>query len=62
MVGANDGTRTLVKSIMDREMIAALDHWRQIGLGGMLTGSIAVSFYGKPRHHARDEEQHGIRL
>ena len=50
MVGPNDGTRTLIESIMDREVIAALDDWRQTGLGGVLIGALALSFHAKPRY------------
>ncbi len=59
MAGPNDGTCTLVENIM------SLGHrdvrrWRQIGLSGRLTGSIAVSFYGKPRY-ALSEAWHRIK-
>ena len=49
MVGPNDGTRTLIESIVSREVIAALDDWRQTGLGGVLVGALALSFHAKPR-------------
>ena len=49
MAGPNDGTRTLIESIMSREVIAALDDWRQTGLGGVLISMLAYGFYAKPR-------------
>ena len=47
MVGPNDGTRTLIESILSREVIAALDDWLQTGIGGVLIGALGLSFCSK---------------
>ena len=50
MSGPNDGTRSLFDAIMSREVIRALDDWRQSGSGGVLVGTLALNHHAKPRY------------
>lgn len=43
----NDGTRTLVESVVVPEIISAIKDWKG---SGVLVGGLALSFYAKPRY------------
>jgi hypothetical protein len=45
----NDGTRTLIQSIMMPEVIAALRDWANSGSGGVLIGALGLSYHVRPR-------------
>jgi hypothetical protein len=45
----NDGTRTLIESIMMPELIAALRDWAKSGSGGVLIGGLGLSYHARPR-------------
>jgi hypothetical protein len=45
----NDGTRTLIESIMMPELIAALRDWAKSGSGGVLIGGLGLSYHVRPR-------------
>jgi hypothetical protein len=45
----NDGTRSLVESIMMPEIIVALRDWSRSTQAGVLIGSLGSSFHCKPR-------------
>jgi hypothetical protein len=48
---ANDGSRSLVESILVPEVAKAIHDWkRSAGKIGVLIGGLALSFYVKPRH------------
>ena len=45
----NDGTRTLVESILAPEVIQALEHLKENNLDCVLIGGLALSYWVKPR-------------
>lgn len=49
MAGPNDGTRSLVESILAPAVIAALNAWSKVNTDGVLIGGLALSYYVKPR-------------
>jgi hypothetical protein len=49
MQAINDGTRTLIESIMMPELIAALREWANSGSGGVLIGGLGLSYHVRPR-------------
>ena len=49
MTGPNDGTRSLVESIMSSEVIKAYNDWIKTNPNGVLIGGLALSYYVKPR-------------
>ncbi len=49
MAGPNDGTRSLVESILAPTVIAALKAWSEVNTEGVLVGGLALSYYVKPR-------------
>lgn len=50
MTGANDGTRTLLESILPNEVLAALNDWKKQVETPVLIGGLALSYYVKPRY------------
>jgi hypothetical protein len=50
MITANDGSRTLVESIMANDVTAALEAWtKAVWADEVLVGGLAYSFYAKPQ-------------
>lgn len=47
---ANDGSRTLLESIVAPEVAMALEDWKKSGAGGVLIGGLALSLYVRPRY------------
>lgn len=50
MYEVNDGTRTLLESIVSPEVATALEEWKRSGAGGVLIGGLALSVYVRPRY------------
>jgi hypothetical protein len=49
MQAINDGTRSLIESIMMPELIAALRDWAKSSSGGALIGGLGLSYHVRPR-------------
>ena len=52
MQSHNDGTRTLLESVLAPEVMAAVKDWISTtkGINCVLIGGLALSYYGKPRY------------
>ena len=50
MQTVNDGTRSLIESVMNPELIVALQDWSKSTVSGVLIGGLALSFHCKPHY------------
>lgn len=46
----NDGTRSLLESVIAPEIISAISDWKKHAKTGVLIGGLALSYWAKPRY------------